>query len=46
MTSSRNALRRAGRGPIRVLIADDHAPTRADLREAVEQDERFTVVAE
>ena len=32
--------------PIRVLIADDHAPTRADLREAIEQDERFTVVAE
>ena len=32
--------------PIRVLIADDHAPTRADLREAVEQDERFRVVAE
>jgi len=32
--------------PIRVLIADDHAPTRADLREAVEQDERFAVVAE
>ena len=31
---------------IRVLIADDHAPTRADLREAVEQDDRFTVVAE
>jgi DNA-binding NarL/FixJ family response regulator len=32
--------------PIRVLIADDHAPTRADLREAVEHDERFVVVAE
>jgi DNA-binding NarL/FixJ family response regulator len=32
--------------PIRVLIADDHAPTRADLREAVEQDGRFVVVAE
>jgi DNA-binding NarL/FixJ family response regulator len=31
---------------IRVLIADDHAPTRADLREAVEADERFVVVAE
>ncbi len=30
---------------IRVLIADDHAPTRADLREAVEQDSRFVVVA-
>jgi DNA-binding NarL/FixJ family response regulator len=33
-------------GPIRVLIADDHPPTRADMRAAVEQDERFTVVAE
>lgn len=32
--------------PIRVLIADDHTATRADLREAVERDERFTVVAE
>lgn len=32
--------------PIKVLIADDHAPTRADLREAVEQDDRFSVVAE
>jgi DNA-binding NarL/FixJ family response regulator len=31
---------------VRVLIADDHAPTRADLREAVEADERFVVVAE
>jgi DNA-binding NarL/FixJ family response regulator len=31
---------------IRVLIADDHAPTRADLREAIEQDDRFVVVAE
>ena len=31
---------------IRVLIADDHAPTRADMREAVERDERFLVVAE
>jgi DNA-binding NarL/FixJ family response regulator len=32
--------------PIRVLIADDHAPTRADMREAVERDERFVVCAE
>ena len=32
--------------PIRVLIADDHAPTRADIRDAVEQDDRFVVVAE
>jgi DNA-binding NarL/FixJ family response regulator len=34
------------RPPIRVLIADDHAPTRADMREAVEQDDRFLVCAE
>jgi DNA-binding NarL/FixJ family response regulator len=34
------------REQVRVLIADDHAPTRADLREAIEQDERFVVVAE
>ena len=34
------------RDRIRVLIADDHAPTRADLREAIEQDDRFVVVAE
>jgi CheY-like chemotaxis protein len=33
-------------GPIRVLIADEHAGTRAEMREAVEQDGRFTVVAE
>ena len=32
--------------PIRVLIADDHAPTRSDMRDAVEQDDRFTVCAE
>ena len=32
--------------PIRVLIADDHAPTRADMREAVEHDGRFVVCAE
>jgi DNA-binding NarL/FixJ family response regulator len=32
--------------PIRVLIADDHAATRADMREAVERDERFVVCAE
>ena len=29
-----------------MLIADDHAPTRADMREAVEQDDRFVVCAE
>jgi len=34
------------RDRIRVLIADDHAPTRADLREAIEQDDRLVVVAE
>jgi two-component system nitrate/nitrite response regulator NarL len=33
-------------GPIGVLIADEHAGTRAEMREAVEQDGRFTVVAE
>jgi DNA-binding NarL/FixJ family response regulator len=33
-------------GPIRVLIADEHAGTRAEMGEAVEQDGRFTVVAE
>ena len=32
--------------PIRVLIADDHAPTRADMREALERSGRFTVCAE
>jgi DNA-binding NarL/FixJ family response regulator len=32
--------------PARVLIADDHAPTRADMREALERSERFTVCAE
>ena len=30
----------------RVLIADDHAPTRADIREALEEDGRFSVCAE
>jgi DNA-binding NarL/FixJ family response regulator len=29
-----------------VLIADDHAPTRADMREALERNGRFTVCAE
>jgi two-component system nitrate/nitrite response regulator NarL len=32
-------------GRARVLVADDHAPTREDIRAAVEADERFTVVA-
>jgi two-component system, NarL family, nitrate/nitrite response regulator NarL len=31
--------------PARVLVADDHAPTREDVRSAVEADPRFTVVA-
>jgi DNA-binding NarL/FixJ family response regulator len=33
-------------GHIRVLIADDHRPTREDVRFALEQDERFEVCAE
>ena len=32
--------------PARVVIADDHAPTREDVRAAIEEDERFVVVAE
>jgi two-component system, NarL family, nitrate/nitrite response regulator NarL len=32
-------------GRARVLVADDHAPTREDILAAVEADERFTVVA-
>jgi DNA-binding NarL/FixJ family response regulator len=31
--------------PLRVLIADDHAPSRQDVREALERDERFGVCA-
>jgi DNA-binding NarL/FixJ family response regulator len=31
---------------VSVLIADDHAPTREDVRMALEQDARFAVVAE
>ena len=31
---------------VRVLVADDHPPTRADVREALEEDGRFTVCAE
>jgi DNA-binding NarL/FixJ family response regulator len=34
------------RGPLRVLIADDHALTRAALARAIERDERFVVCAE
>ena len=33
-------------GRVRVLIADDHEPTREDVRFALEQDERFRVCAE
>jgi DNA-binding NarL/FixJ family response regulator len=31
---------------VRVLIADDHAPTRQDVRRALDADERFEVCAE
>ncbi|HEY6054387.1 MAG TPA: response regulator transcription factor [Gaiellaceae bacterium] len=34
------------REPLRVLIADDHAPTRDDVRRALEADRRFSVCAE
>jgi len=34
------------RSIIRVLIADDHAPTRADVRRVLDADERFEVCAE
>ena len=33
-------------GKIRVVIADDHAPTREDIRLALEEDGRFVVCAE
>jgi DNA-binding NarL/FixJ family response regulator len=36
----------AVRPPWRVLIADDHAPTRADVRRVLDHDERFEVCAE
>jgi len=32
--------------PIRVMLVDDHAVVRAGVRRLLEQDERFTVVAE
>lgn len=35
-----------GSPPRRVVIADDHLPTRADVRRAVEADQRFQVCAE
>jgi DNA-binding NarL/FixJ family response regulator len=31
--------------PLRVLVADDHAPSRDDVRRALERDERFSVCA-
>lgn len=31
---------------VRVLIADDHAPTRADVRRALDADERFEICAD
>jgi len=34
------------RKPCRVLIADDHAPTRDDVRRALDADERFEICAE
>jgi DNA-binding NarL/FixJ family response regulator len=36
----------AGGKPVRVLVADDHAPTRADVRRALEADGRFQVCAD
>ena len=35
----------ASSGRLRVLIADDHAPTRDDIRRALEADSRFEVCA-
>jgi len=35
----------AEREPVRVLIADDHAPTRVDIRQALDGDVRFVVCA-
>jgi DNA-binding NarL/FixJ family response regulator len=35
-----------GEGPVRVLVADDHAPTRDDVRRALEGDGGFLVCAE
>ena len=34
----------ARRDPLRVLIADDHAPTRDDVRRVLDSDPRFEVV--
>ena len=35
----------ARRDPLRVLIADDHAPTRDDVRRVLDSDPRFEVGA-
>ena len=35
----------AGTKPLRVLIADDHEPTRDDVRRALEGDEMFDICA-
>jgi DNA-binding NarL/FixJ family response regulator len=32
--------------PLRVLIADDHAPTRQDVRQALDADDRFNICCE
>ena len=32
--------------PLRVLVADDHAPTRDDVRRALDADERFNICSE
>ena len=39
-------MNRAARPPWRVVIADDHAATRADVRRVLDRDERFEVCAE
>ena len=35
-----------GNRPLRVLVADDHAPTRDDVRRALDADERFSICSE
>ena len=44
--SDRRLRERSAFAPKRVLIADDHAPTRADVRAALEEGGRFDVCAE
>ena len=41
-TSSKNTHRR----PFRVLLADDHAPTREEIMQLIEKEDDMTVVAE